>query len=119
MPLNVLIVEDDPGLRTIYQRVLRDTDCNIIETTNAIDALNILETTTPDVIFLDMMLPQLGGEAVLEHIQNNSGFENTKIVIVSSNKHFQVYAKQSAQVEFVLKPIRPDQIRTYVNHAFV
>lgn len=115
----VLIVEDDPGLRTIYQRVLRDTTCDTIEAANAIEALNILADTVPSVIFLDMMLPQLNGEAVLEYTKNDARFEDTKIVIVSSNKQYERFALQEPKIAFVLKPIRPDQIRSYVNHAFV
>lgn len=106
-----LIVEDDKGLRTIYRRVLESIDYEVIEAPDGRVAIEILEEHTPDVLFLDILLPLVNGIDVLEHIYNTPRLHTMHIVIVSSNKQFEKYADEMPSAEFVLKPIRPAQIR--------
>lgn len=106
-----LIVEDDKGLRTIYRRVLESIKYEVIEAPDGAVAIDILEEQTPTVLFLDILLPLVNGIDVLEYIYNTPRLHSMHIVIVSSNKQFEKYADEMPSAEFVLKPIRPAQIR--------
>jgi CheY-like chemotaxis protein len=110
----VLVVEDDTSLQVIYEHVLSRIECEYLQAANGNEALQILDQITPQVIFLDMMLPQMNGDVILEYIDANSRLHQTRIVIVSSNKKYQMYANHHNEVYFVLKPIRPAEIRDFV-----
>ncbi|MBC8099607.1 MAG: response regulator [Armatimonadetes bacterium] len=106
-----LIVEDDASLRVIYRRVLEDLGFKVLEAADGIAALNILETAAPDVIFLDMLLPTINGVTVLNHIVTEPSLRQTHTVIVSSNKQFERMERPDMGITFMLKPIRPAQIK--------
>lgn len=106
-----LVVEDDSALRMIYRRVLTSIDYDIIEAEDGATAIEILEEHNPDILFLDILLPLVNGIDVLEYIYNTPRLHHTHIVIVSSNRQFERYADEMPSAEFILKPIRPAQIR--------
>jgi CheY-like chemotaxis protein len=108
-----LIVEDDTGLRLIYRRVLESINFSVLEAPDGLVAMNLLETQTPDIVFLDMLLPNVNGVTVLNHIINTPRLQNIHTVIVSSNKQFEKMLRPDLPISFVLKPIRPAQIREF------
>lgn len=112
-----LIVEDDSGLRMIYRRILQDLNWEVIEASDGQIALNLLQDHIPDVIFLDMLLPQVNGVTVLNYITTESRLSQTHTIIVSSNRQFERMIRPGSPVQFVLKPIRPSQIRELANSA--
>lgn len=110
MPL-ALVVEDDAGLCTIYRRVLSNIGYDVLEAMDGEVALELLESYTPNVIFLDILLPRVNGLVVLDYIQNSPHLEDSHVVIVSSNRRFEKEVIDLPSVEFILKPIRPAQIQ--------
>jgi len=111
MPRQALIVEDDAGMRSIYRRVLRDIDYEVLEAADGATALTLLKEIKPDIIFLDVLLPNVNGLAVLDYVSQDARFHDTHVVIVSSNRHFEQQANAIRRVDFIVKPIRPSQIR--------
>lgn len=57
----ILIVEDDRNMRQIIKRTLQVLGCNIVEAGNGLEAQEICRKSLPDVIALDLMMPQMGG----------------------------------------------------------
>lgn len=113
MSRHALIVEDDAGLRKIYERVLLGMDYSVSEASDGETALALLEHETPNLLFLDIQLPGTNGETVLEFIQQSEHLRHMFVVIVSSNKHYARYVELLPAAAFVLKPILPHQIRQY------
>lgn len=111
MSNQVLIVEDDPGMRVIYRRVLTDLQFEVQEASDGAEAITLLNSTTPTLVFLDMLLPRVNGLAVLDYMNQNERLQNTHVVIVSSNRSFEPEAARMRRVDYVQKPIRPAQIR--------
>jgi len=109
MPL-ALVVEDDKGLCTIYDRLLRGMDYDVLEASDGKIALDILENHSPNVVFLDILLPRVNGLVVLDYIQNAPHLQNAHVVVVTSNRRFEKDVRELASVDFILKPIRPAQI---------
>lgn len=111
-----LIVEDDFALQIIYDRILKDSGYSITQVTTGTDAISALsEGFIPDVMFLDMLLPEKNGVAVIEFIKENPHLHQIKVFLVSSNANFQRYVNEIPNAEFVLKPIRPQQIRDLIS----
>ncbi|MGB1288551.1 MAG: response regulator [Aggregatilineales bacterium] len=112
MALTVLIVEDEAGLRTIYDRILSSSGCETLLARNGEEAIQILSEYVPDLIFLDMLMPIISGMDVLQYISNEQPrMANTHVVVVSSAKEYARYLDIVPSAEFMLKPILPAQIR--------
>lgn len=112
--LRVLVVEDDVGLCTIYERILNKMSCQIEIARDGHSALQLLRTFTPHLIFLDMYLPVLNGMTVLEGIKVNPALAQTRVVVSSSSRDYERQILAYPNTQFILKPIMPTQIRDIV-----
>jgi CheY-like chemotaxis protein len=108
----VMIAEDDECLCRVYCRVLESSGHDVLTVHNGSDAIDALAEFTPDVLFLDMMLPGINGDVVLEFIAQTPRLNRMRVVIVSSNASFGRFA-DGDQIHFQQKPIRPAQIRAF------
>lgn len=109
-----LVVEDEIGICLIYRRILERVGFTVIEAHTGTEAIDILDRESPDLIFLDMLLPQINGATVLNYILTAPHLNPQRVVIVTSNRQYERLAEAHPDVvDFVLKPIRPEQIRSY------
>lgn len=115
----VMVVEDDQALCFIYKKVLEKLEVEVIQASDGAIALELLKTTSPDMIFLDILLPRVSGMDVLRYVADQSRLANCRIVIVTANPRFEAEAKRIRAVEFVAKPIMPDRIRACVTNSVV
>ncbi len=112
-----LVVEDDRSLRLIYRRVLADLGFEVLEVSDGSTAMTILETHTPQLVFLDILLPHGSGKIVLDYLDSAAHLNKTYVAVVSSSRRFGELVGERSLREFVLKPIRPSQIREIAARA--
>lgn len=60
----ILVVEDDTGLQNYLKELLLDNGYSVQAATDGVEALNLLKTAEPDLVVLDLGLPNMSGEAV-------------------------------------------------------
>lgn len=106
-----LVVEDDEGLCKIYRKVLADSGVDMLLAGDAQTALDLLAQHVPDVLFLDILLPNLNGTAIVDYIAANEHLHQMRVVIVSSSPEYQQYSRRLPSALFIRKPIMPAQIR--------
>jgi CheY-like chemotaxis protein len=119
MSQSILIVDDDTGLRSLYRMILEKAGYDITEATNGADALKLLVNFTPDVIIMDMLMPLLGGEAVMKRIQQMPALQNVKVVVVTAYPRFRESAEFLHADQFLVKPVQPDDVLNAVAAALV
>ncbi len=68
----VLLIEDDFYIANLYVEVLTKNNFEVITAVNGEDGLDLINTQKFDLILLDLMLPDLSGEAILESIRNRN-----------------------------------------------
>ena len=81
----ILYVEDNVDNRTLVRRVLLSEDYNMIEAVNAAEALKVLENTTPDLILMDINMPDMDGYTLTSKIKTTPGFERIPILALTAN----------------------------------
>jgi len=81
----ILYVEDNPDNRLLVRRVLLSEDYSLVEATDAMDALNVLKTTRPDLILMDINMPDMDGYTLTAKIKSLPGFERIPILAVTAN----------------------------------
>lgn len=107
---SVLIIEDEDALRTLYERVLKQFDFDVVVAADGDVAIQYLSETMPDLVLLDIRMPNTSGLDVLLFLQEHPEFGNTHVVIISASQEFQRYAKMLPSAEFLQKPVLSHQL---------
>jgi two-component system, cell cycle response regulator DivK len=81
----ILYVEDNPDNRTLVRRILLSEDYAVLEAVNAFDALNILKDNRPDLILMDINMPDMDGYTLTAKIRGLPGFERIPILALTAN----------------------------------
>jgi DNA-binding response OmpR family regulator len=81
----VLIVEDDPELRTLYRTALSLAGYWVIAVGDGIEALRHIDADPPDIVVLDMGLPRLGGRDVSLEVKSHAETATIPIVVVTGD----------------------------------
>jgi len=81
----ILYVEDNKDNRTLVRRVLMAEGYNILEAVDATEALRTLEETIPDLILMDINMPDVDGYTLTRQIKRKPGFENVPIIALTAN----------------------------------
>jgi two-component system, cell cycle response regulator DivK len=81
----ILYVEDNPDNRLLVKRILTAENYKLLEATNAVQAINLLETTTPDLILMDINMPDMDGYTLTTRIRSMSGLERVPILALTAN----------------------------------
>ncbi len=81
---NILVVEDDEISRQLLLHAIQKAGWNTIEAINGHEALELLKSTKPSLILLDLMMPEIDGFHVLKEIQNHSDWKNIPAIVITA-----------------------------------
>jgi signal transduction histidine kinase/DNA-binding response OmpR family regulator len=80
----VLVIDDDPAARYVLQKLLEDSNVCVLEARDGRSGLAAARRSKPALIFLDLNLPDLGGEDVLEALRADADLQEVPVAIVTS-----------------------------------
>ncbi len=113
----ILLVEDSPSLAVVYQSYLTADGYDVETVATGGDALAHLETRTPDIMLLDLRLPDRPGMDVLRHVYE-SGIDTSVIIITAHGSiDVAIEAMRYGAVDFVSKPFDATRLRVTVRNA--
>lgn len=81
----ILYVEDNLENRTLVRRILTSEDYEVLEAINAYEALKLLKTARPDLILMDINMPEMDGYTLTAKIKSMPGFERIPILALTAN----------------------------------
>jgi two-component system cell cycle response regulator DivK len=81
----ILYVEDNPDNRTLVRRILLSEDYTLLEANNAFEALEVLKSSKPDLILMDINMPDMDGYTLTAKIKGMPGFANVPILALTAN----------------------------------
>lgn len=81
----ILYVEDNPDNRTLVRRILLSENYGLLEAKNAAQALEVLQKTRPDLILMDINMPDMDGYTLTSRIKTMPGFERVPIIALTAN----------------------------------
>ena len=114
--LTILIVEDEPNIVELVRMTLEDNRVHVISAADGAAALGHAHALRPDLILLDLNLPDMSGLEVCRRLRGDERFTQTKIVMLTA-------AAQQADVgrglaagadEYLTKPFSPVRLLTIV-----
>jgi two-component system cell cycle response regulator DivK len=105
-------VEDNPDNRLLVRRVLLSEDYSLLEATDAMDALNVLKTTRPDLILMDINMPDMDGYTLTAKIKSLPGFERIPILAVTENvmRGYKEKTLEAGCDGYIQKPLDIEQL---------
>lgn len=80
----ILIAEDDQMLAEIYETRLQLAGYTVLVAHNGLQALNIAHQEAPDLVLLDLMMPQLSGDEVLTQMRQSDWGKDIKTIILTN-----------------------------------
>src|SRR5688572_31032196 len=83
-PKRIVIVEDDPALGEIYKTRLELQGYNCYVAYNGIIALYFIQKELPDLVLLDLMIPDIAGSEVLAVMRRSSWGKNIPVYVISN-----------------------------------
>jgi DNA-binding response OmpR family regulator len=108
----VLIVDDDPDIRTLYGLLLRREGFEVIEAGSGQEALSKVQAETPTLVLLDVMMPGMNGYEVCQRIKSDPQTANLPILMISGKTTI-ADRKNGMLVgadDFLAKTIRPQSL---------
>ena len=81
----ILHIEDNFENRILVRRLLQFSGFDVMEAENAYDALELLELTTPDIILMDINMPDIDGYSLTRQLKSNIKFRNVPIIAITAN----------------------------------
>lgn len=116
-PIKILWVEDDNFLSEILTKRFLSLDYNLLRARNGTEALAIAQTEVPDIIMLDIVMPDINGLDVLQKLKMQEKFKKTPIIMLSnlSSPSDIEKSKKLGAVGFIVKAtVSLDEIVTQV-----
>ena len=113
----VLVVDDEDGIRETVREILTDEGYRVIAASNGSEVLGLVEREKPDVILLDIWMPEIDGIVLLRQIKR--GHPEARIVMISGHGsiHTAVTATKLGAFDFIEKPLSLDGLLATVKRA--
>jgi two-component system, cell cycle response regulator DivK len=108
-PRTILVVDDFDDTRLLLRTWLERRGFRVVEAENGLQAINQAETQSPDLIIMDMQMPQLDGLAATRRIRSLKALDSVPIVAVSAYgaDQFREQALAAGCDEYVSTPFEP------------
>lgn len=108
-PYRVLIIDDDKPLSEFYALVLKQAGLSTAIINNPFDALTVINEMRPELILLDINMPECSGLELASIIRQQEKFTGVSIIFLSSEKGFnrQLAAIDMGGDDYLTKPIEP------------
>ncbi len=112
MKYSILLVDDDPNLRDMLRAMLEIGGFEVIEAEDGLDALEKLEEITPDILVLDVMMPNLDGVSLCKQLRSDAEFVSLPIIMLSGKTQHQAVAEGMAAGAncYLCKPITVEEL---------
>src|SRR5437879_12416821 len=91
----VLIVDDEPSIRRLYRSALKTLPVRLLDASNGLDAMNLIEQEKPDLVVTDYAMPDWDGLEVCHQIRERPELQHIKIILITGQ----------ATPPFLLEPV--------------
>src|SRR5690554_6759887 len=103
----ILIVDDEKDIRNLMQEIFSEEGYQVSVAANGVQARNAWRDQVPDLIFLDVWMPDIDGVSLLKEMQNEQLLEHTTVVMMSGHGTIEtaIEATRIGAYDFMEKPL--------------
>lgn len=116
----ILLADDEPDILELLKYNFENRGYTIYTAKNGKTALELAEKHNPELIILDIMMPEIDGIETCRLLRENSRFKNTYIIFLTarSEEYSEVAAFQNGADDYVTKPIKPRALLSRIDAYF-
>ncbi|MBP2833661.1 response regulator [Aquimarina sp. U1-2] len=116
----ILIVDDEPNIVMSLEYTFKKKNFEVYIARDGGEALQIANTIVPDIVLLDIMMPNVDGYETLKQIRNNQNLNKTKIVFLSAKNKTADIEKglQMGADKYLTKPFSIKKLVTEINELW-
>ena len=109
---SVLIIDDHKSWLSVLNSILGQSGYQVRIASTAMGGLKAVETDVPDIILLDLMMPEMNGYQLCERLRKMPALENTPILVVSARSHTTDLQKayDAGANDYMIKPVHPIEL---------
>ncbi len=113
----ILVVDDEPNIVDLIRATLEDPDTLIRSCATGQSAIDISINMIPDLVILDIMLPDMDGFEVIERLRVNWRTTSVPVLFLSARREVEdrVYGLRLGATDYVVKPFEVEELRARVN----
>jgi twitching motility two-component system response regulator PilG len=110
--VKVMVIDDSKTIRRTAETLLSKAGCEVITAVDGFDALAKIADSQPSIIFVDIMMPRLDGYQTCALVKNNSAFQSTPVIMLSSKDGLFDRAKGRivGSDQYLTKPFSKDDL---------
>lgn len=116
MAQRVLVVEDSAVIRRLIEVCLRPASLEVVMREDGPQGIEAATSENPDLLVLDIGLPEMDGWEVLDHLRSNPGTKNLPVLVLTAHaeEESRRRADEGGADAFVTKPFQPNDFRQEV-----
>ena len=109
MSKSILIIDDEPDIRTLLKYNLEKEGYKVIETDNGQNGIELARKYVPDLILLDVMMPDMDGIETCEKIKQLPNLDHTLICFLTARgeDYSQLAGFEAGADDYITKPVKP------------
>ncbi len=114
----IMVVDDNPDIVTIVKTILEIKGYGVQSASNGLEVFNLLLEQKPDLILLDIMMPQMDGLEVLTQLKGDPGTASIPVILLTAKVHYEDVLrgyKMGADC-YIAKPFTSPQLLTGINN---
>jgi diguanylate cyclase (GGDEF)-like protein len=117
MKPRILVVDDDPNIRELIVETLEGSNYDVLEARDGREALAISEKELPDLIILDVMMPDLDGMEVCSRLRNDPLTNHIPVLMLTAKGVLEDKIKgiESGADDYITKPFDPLELEARIN----
>ena len=121
----IMVIDDDANIRAVLKYRFEKEKYTVHVATNGLDALEKVSSELPDLIILDLLMPEMDGIQFLSHLRNNSQTEHIPVIMLTALGRTPYYdrTRELGAAGLVMKPFSPrhlvQEVEKVLNGAYV
>ena len=104
---SVLVVDDEPGLLRLFSELVARLGVTTWQASGGIRAIEVLRKDTPDLMILDLAMPEVSGQDVLEYVRTQPHLDTMKVMILTARPYMIPEIEALGIDRWVSKPVMP------------
>jgi DNA-binding response OmpR family regulator len=112
----ILVADDEPDIVTIVEMILRSQGYDVLKAANGLEALELAERHSPDLILLDIMMPDMDGWEVLRllHVDPSTSEIPVAMISAKTGSRAKITSMQEGAVDYITKPVDSQELLSKV-----
>ena len=112
----ILVVDDEANIANVIAESLTMDGHDAMTAYSGMKALSIIQEVTPDILFLDLMMPQMSGQQVFETLVLQGKRERMCVILMSAHPRLPEEASRLQAIGYMRKAFKLDDVDALVEH---